>query len=88
LTTPCVKSCQFAATAKLSAFNQPNLHLVPTFVVTPFEFCQDFQRQKTIVSGISCGVVCVILRLAVSAEHRFVTDGRTDTQWQLIIVAL
>ena len=37
--------------------------------------------QKTRVPGLSCGVVCVILRLAVLVEHRLVTDadGRTDT---------
>jgi len=27
---------------------------------------------------LSCGIVCVILRLAVFVEHRLVTDGRTD----------
>jgi len=53
-----------------------------------FEFCRDFRQQKTRVSGLSCGVVCVILRLAVSVEHRLVTDeqrdGQTDTRRQLI----
>jgi len=29
---------------------------------------------------ILCDVVCVTLRLAVSVEHRFVTDGRTARQ--------
>ena len=33
---------------------------------------------------LSCGVVCVILRLAISVEHRLVTDRRTDTLRQLI----
>jgi len=42
------------------------------------EFCQDLRRQKTRVPGISCRVVCVIIRLAVSVEHRLVTDGQTD----------
>ena len=28
--------------------------------------------------SLSCGVVCVILRLAVLVEHRLVTDRRTD----------
>ena len=55
--------------------------------VIPFEFCQDIRRQKTTVPGLSCGVVRVILRLAVSVEHRLVTDrrtdGRTDTRRQL-----
>jgi len=31
-------------------------------------------RQKTRVSGLSWGVVCVILRLAVLVELRLVTD--------------
>jgi len=36
---------------------------------------------KTRVPGLSCGVVCVILRLAVLVELRLVTDGhrRADT---------
>jgi len=42
-----------------------------------FEFCWDFWHQKTRVPGLSCGVTGVILRLAVSAEHRLVTDGLT-----------
>jgi len=48
--------------------------------VTPVEFRRDLWRQKTRVPGLSCGVVCVILRLAVLVEHRLVTDGRTDRQ--------
>jgi len=46
--------------------------------VTPVEFRGDLWRQKTRVPVVSCGVVCVILRLAVLIEHRLVTDGRTD----------
>ena len=34
------------------------------------------------MSGLSCGVVCVILRLAVLVELRLVTDGQTDGQTQ------
>jgi len=41
--------------------------------VTPF-----FGIRK--VPELSCGVICVILRLAVSVEYRLVTDGRTDAQ--------
>ena len=33
--------------------------------------------QKGRVHGLSCGVTCVIIRLAISAEHRFVTEGHT-----------
>ena len=46
--------------------------------VTPVEFRGDLWLQKTRVPGLSCGVVCVILRLAVLVEHRLVTDGQTD----------
>jgi len=46
--------------------------------VTPVEFRGDLWHQKTRVPGVSCGVVCVILRFAVLVEHRLVTDRRTD----------
>jgi len=39
---------------------------------------QRSRHQKTRVPGLSCGVVCVILRLAVLAELRLVTDRETD----------
>jgi len=48
--------------------------------VTPVEFRGDLWHQKTRDPGLSCGVVCVILRLAVLVEHRLVTDGQTDRQ--------
>ena len=47
--------------------------------MTLVKFRGDLWRQKTRVPGVSCGVVCVILRLAVLVELRLVTDGRTDT---------
>jgi len=57
--------------------------------VTPVEFRGDLWLKKTRVPGLSCGVVFVILRLAVLVEHRLVTDrqadrhGQTDTgPWQ------
>ena len=37
----------------------------------PVEFRGDVWRQKTSIPGPSCGV-CVILRLAVSVEHRLI----------------
>ena len=46
--------------------------------MTPVEFRGDLWLQKTRVPGLSCGVVYVILRLAVLVEHRLVMDGRTD----------
>ena len=59
--------------SKVADFDPPHLG------VTPVEFRGDLWHQKTRVSGLSCGVVCVILRLAVLVELRLVTDGRTDT---------
>jgi len=47
--------------------------------VIPVEFRGDLWRQKTRIPGVSCGVVCVILRFAVLVEHRLVTDRRTQT---------
>ena len=46
--------------------------------MTPVEFRGDLWHQKTRVPELSCGVVCVILRLAVLVEHRLVTDTDTD----------
>ena len=42
------------------------------------KFRGDLWHQKTRVLGLSCGVVCVILRLAVLVELRLVTDGQTQ----------
>ena len=78
MTTLRVESRHFAATAP--AFSLPHLHLAPSLGVTAVEFCQDFRQEKTRVFGLSCGVVCVILRLAFSLEHRPVTDRQIDRQ--------
>ena len=43
-------------------------------MVSPVEFHGDLWRQKTRVPGVSCGVVCVILRFAGLVELRLVTD--------------
>jgi len=48
--------------------------------VTPVEFRVDFWHQKARVPGLSYGVVCLILRLAVLVEHRLVTDTDRRTQ--------
>ena len=44
----------------------------------PVAFRRDLWHQKTRVPGLSCGVVCVTLCLAVLAELRLVTDGQTQ----------
>jgi len=46
--------------------------------MTPIEFRGDLWHQKTRVPGLSCDVVCVILRLAVLVEHQLVTDRQMD----------
>jgi len=63
--------------SKDAHFNLPHLHLAPRLGVTPFKFCGDFRHKKTSIPWLSWGVVCVILHLAISVEHRFVTDRQT-----------
>jgi len=77
-----IQSRQVSATSP--AFNIPHLHLAPSLVVTPFEFCQDLWHPKTRVPRLLCGVVCMILHLVISVEDPLVTDGWTDTRCQLI----
>ena len=62
--------------SKVADFDPPHLHLAPPQGVTPVEFRGDLWHQKTRVPGVglSCGVLCVILRFAVLVEHRLVTD--------------
>ena len=67
--------------SKVADFDPPHLHSAPPQGVIPVEFRGDLWHQKTRVPGLSCGVVCVILRLAVLVELRLVTDRRqTDRQ--------
>ena len=40
----------------------------------------DCWRHKTRVYGLSRGVVCVIIRLAILMQYRCVTDRQTNTQ--------
>jgi len=49
------------------------------------EFRRDFWRRKTRVPGLLYGIVSVILGLATFVQLRLVTDGQTDTRWQLIL---
>ena len=60
----------------------PLCYATNPYGVTPVEFRGDLWLQKTRVPGLSCGVVYVILRLAVLVEHRLVTDGQTDRRTQ------
>jgi len=49
-----------------------------TVGVTPSKFCRQFCRQNTRVPGLSYGVVCMVLHLAVLVQYRRVTDKWTD----------
>jgi len=66
--------------SKVADFDPPRLHLSPPQLVIPVEFRGDLWHQKTRVPVLSCGVICVILCLPVSVEHRLVADGQTDRQ--------
>jgi len=68
--------------SNVADFDPPHLHLAPSKGVILVEFRGDLWHQKTRVFGVSCGIVCVILRLAVLVELRLVTDGQTRTQTQ------
>ena len=76
--TPCEGAeCRWGG-SKVADFDPPHLHSAPSQGVTPVEFRGDLWRQKTRGPGLSCGVVCVILRSAVLVELRLVTDTDTD----------
>ena len=66
--------------SKFANFDLPHLLLALPWGVIPVEFRKEFWHQKTRVPGLSCGVVCVILRLAGLVEHRLVTDIQTHRQ--------
>jgi len=64
--------------SKVADFDPPHLYSAPPWGgVTPVEFRGHLWRQKTSVTGLSCGVACLILSLAVLVEHRLVTERRT-----------
>jgi len=57
--------------SKVADFDPPHLHLAPPQGFTPVKFRGDLSRQKTRVSGLSSGVVCMI--------PNFIRFGRTPT---------
>ena len=65
--------------SKVTNFNPPHLHLSPPYGVIPFEFRRELWCLKTRVTGLSCGVICVILRLAVLIQYRSVMDTHRHT---------
>jgi len=73
---------------KVTNCNLPHLHLAPLLGVTPFEFCQDLLHQKTTVSGLSCGTVCVTLCLAVSANCKMILTAPQAENWKRLRMLL
>ena len=72
--------------SKVADFDPPHRHLAPPQGVTPVEFRGDLWRQKTRVSGLSCGVVCVIL--SFSRFSRTPTcDRQTDRHRAMASIA-
>jgi len=59
---------------KVANFNPPHLHL------TPFEFSRYLWHQKTRVPELSCGIIYVIIRLAILIQYWSVADTHTDKQ--------
>jgi len=52
----------------------------PPLLITQLEFRRNFWLQKNKDAGLSYGVVCMILCLAVLVQCRLVTDGQMDRQ--------
>jgi len=76
--SPVYRRLAVAKLSKVADFDPPHLHFAPPQWVIPVEFRGDLWHQKTRVTGLSCGVVCVILCLAALVELRLVTDRQTD----------
>ena len=64
---------------KVADFNPPMCVWRPMWG-DPMEFHRDLWCRKTRISGLSCGVVCVICYLAIFVEHQLVMDRQTHTQ--------
>jgi len=73
----CIESRQFSANT--IAFSLPPPASGSSVGGDPVRvFAEIFQQQKTRVPGLSCSNICVILYLAISAEHQIVTDRQTN----------
>ena len=71
--------------SKFANFDLPHLHLAPPLGVTRFEFQKDFPQQNTSVPGLSCDIICIILRLAVLVELRLVTSQTPQSTGRMAI---
>ena len=65
---------------KVADFDAPHLHLAPPQGVIVDEFRGDLWHQKARVPVLSCGVLYVILCLAVLVELVLATDRQTQSQ--------
>ena len=59
----------YSALSKVANFNLSHVHLGHPLGVTPFEFFRDLRHQESRVPGLSCSVVCVILRREVKIHQ-------------------
>jgi len=66
------------STDRKTQFYLPQVYLALSLGMISFEYQRDIWLQKTIVPGLSWGVLCVILWVVVLTQYRRVTDGRTD----------
>ena len=73
--------------SKVANFNLSHLHLSPPLGVIPFEFRRELWCQKTRVQGLSCGIICAILRLAILIQFRSVTDRHATTAYTALSIA-
>ena len=64
--------------SKFAYFDLSLLHLVPRWERPRSNFEKIFGVRKLESLGYHCGVVCVILSIAVLVQYRLVTDRRTD----------
>ena len=62
--------------SKVADFYPTHLQLAPSLGVTQIEFRRDLWRQK--IPVLSCGIVCVILRLARRFDTIPACDGQAD----------
>jgi len=69
----------------MADFNLPHLYFAPPLGVILLDFRHDFWRQNTRDTGLSYGVVCVILGSTTFVELRLVTHRQTDTKWQHVL---
>jgi len=53
---------------------------------TLFEFCEDLWHQETSTPGLSCGVVCMIVSLAILTQYRQITYTQRHTMTSYIVL--